>query len=247
LANGGWDESAAAWIWIMGEHGDFPRRFVLDAPMLERVTLSLGRSALDVGCGEGRFCRTLSDRGINTVGLDPAPTLIEEARRRHPGGDYRIGSAEELPFQDESFDLVISYLSLIDIPDVKAALQEMTRVLRPGGHLLIANLTSMWSASNPEPWRTDSEGNSYFGLRDYMTERVDWIGGGPWRVQSWHRPLTTYMSLLLRAGLTLRHFDEPMPYGGEVADAERMQKAPPFLIMDWEKVSDGPMSPPKLP
>jgi 2-polyprenyl-3-methyl-5-hydroxy-6-metoxy-1,4-benzoquinol methylase len=113
----GWQESAAAWIAAMGERGDFSRRFVLDEPMMQRVRQGGFDNALDVGCGEGRFSRMLSEAGVRTIGVDPTERLIEEARRLDPEGDYRIGRAEELKFPDGTFDLVVSYLALIDIGD----------------------------------------------------------------------------------------------------------------------------------
>ena len=59
----GWDESAAAWIAEQGEDGDYGRTFVLDAPMVERIRGRGFKTALDVGCGEGRFCRILRASG----------------------------------------------------------------------------------------------------------------------------------------------------------------------------------------
>lgn len=118
----GWDESAAAWIASIGE--DYSRRYVLDRPMLERVRLSGPATALDVGCGEGRFCRMLSDAGIRVTGIDPTEALVAEARRRDPAGDYRIGRAENLDVADASFDLVVSYLTFIDIAGIADAISE---------------------------------------------------------------------------------------------------------------------------
>lgn len=231
----GWNESADAWIASLGTDGDFGRRFVLDAPMLERAKRSGAKTALDVGCGEGRFCRALAAHGVTTTGIDPAEALIGEARRLHPAGDYRVAPAERLPFEAASFDLVVAYLSLIDIPDIAAAISEMSRVLRPGGHLLIANVTSFYSASNPSGWARGPDGGRIFQLDHYMDERVDWVGWRGIRVQNWHRPLSTYMALLLGAGLQLRHFDEPMPQGGGPEQLAEFRRVPSFLIMDWEK------------
>ncbi|MGN6487580.1 MAG: class I SAM-dependent methyltransferase [Devosia sp.] len=231
----GWEESAQAWIDTVGAEGDFVRRFVLDAPMLERARLSGAKTVLDVGCGEGRFCRLLARQGLDTVGIDPAGSLIAQARTLHPEGDYRLAGAEQLPFGDGSFDLVVAYLSLVDIPDAAAAIAEMTRVLRPGGHLLIANLTSFWSASNPTGWRSEPDGTQRFVIDNYMDERSDWIGWGNLRVQNWHRPLSTYMALLLGAGLELRHFDEPLPHDGSAEQKQSFRRVPAFLIMDWQK------------
>ena len=234
----GWEESAATWIETLGTEGDFARRAVLDHPMLERTRLSGASTVLDVGCGEGRFCRLLAAAGLHATGIDPAALLIERAVELHPEGDYRTAAAEQLPFGNAAFDMVVAYLSLIDIADVKQAIAEMTRVLRPGGHVLIANLTSFWSASNPTGWQRDADGTERFVLDNYMDERSDWIGWGNLRVLNWHRPLSTYMSLLLGAGLQLRYFDEPVPPREHAEQHKLARRVPGFLIMDWQKAND---------
>jgi SAM-dependent methyltransferase len=231
----GWEEAASTWISGMGSEGDFVRHSVLDAPMLERARASGARRAIDVGCGEGRFCRKLAAAGVSTAGIDPAPSFVSQARRLHPEGEYQVAQAEHLPFGDGHFDLAVSYLSLIDIPDLRSAIGEMARVLRPGGHLLIANLTSFYTASSPPGWIKAADGSRRFQIDNYMSERSEWVELGPIKVMNWHRPLSTYMSLLLGAGLELRYFDEPMPYGGEPERTELFRRVPTFLVMDWEK------------
>ena len=229
--NGGWDASAEAWVAAQGEHGDWGRRFVLDAPMLARVRRRPFARALDVGCGEGRFARMLAAEGIDVVGVDPVEALVARARARHPGGDYRVGRAEALPVPDAAFDLVVSYLTLIDVPDLRAAVAEMTRALAPGGALLIANLTSFCTAY-PERERLAGGG---VVVDRYMEERPTLLEWSGIRVENWHRPLATYMRLLLDAGLRLRHFDEPPPAGGDPERMERYLRAPWFVVMEWSK------------
>ena len=75
----GWDESAAAWIASQGEDGDHGRRYVLDRPMLERAVAAGAAPALDVGCGEGRFCRMLAERGRLAPGQFATHTAPEGA------------------------------------------------------------------------------------------------------------------------------------------------------------------------
>jgi SAM-dependent methyltransferase len=231
----GWDESAAAWIAEMGERGDYSREFVLDAPMLERARAKVFGTALDVGCGEGRFCRMLQKLGVRTIGIDPTNALVERARDLDPHGDYRIGRAEALEFPDRSFDLVVSYLTLMDIPDVERAISEMVRVMRCGGTLLVANLTSFNTAAVGGGWERQATGEFRFSIDHYLRERAEWAMWRGIRIRSWHRPQSRYMSLLLAQGLTLRYFSEPAPSGGDPATAERFARVPYFLVMEWEK------------
>ncbi|MBX3580669.1 MAG: class I SAM-dependent methyltransferase [Rhizobiaceae bacterium] len=231
----GWNESAVAWVTGLGERGDYGREFVLDRPMLARVDAGKFHNALDVGCGEGRFCRMMAQRGIACVGIDPTEALLAEARRRDPDGRYRFGYAEELPFGDAEFDLVVSYLSLIDIRDAGRAISEMSRVLRPGGTLLIANLNSFITAASPDGWHECADGETRYCFDNYMDERADWVSWRGIRIENWHRPLSTYMKLLLGQGLSLRWFDEPEPIGGDEARRTRYRRAPYFHVMEWRK------------
>ena len=93
-----WDASARAWIASQGESGDFARNHSLDAPMLARAMAQPVTRVLDVGCGEGRFCRMLFRHGIAATGIDPTAALLAQARALHPEGDYRAGRAEALDF-----------------------------------------------------------------------------------------------------------------------------------------------------
>ncbi|MSP75397.1 MAG: class I SAM-dependent methyltransferase [Rhodospirillaceae bacterium] len=231
----GWAKSARAWITELGERGDYNREFVLDSPMIARVQRRKYRMALDVGCGEGRFCRMLRSSGIQTVGIDPTEAFIEHAIRKDPAGDYQLGCAERLAFPDGLFDLVICYVSLVNILDIGRAIREISRVLQPGGTLLIANLNSFVTAGFPDGWIERADGTSSFDIDRYSEVRAEWVSWADIRVQNWHRPLSAYMSLLLEQGLELRHFSEPLPGGGDPTQAERFRRVPYFLIMEWQK------------
>jgi SAM-dependent methyltransferase len=234
----GWDESAGAWIASLGhdgDSGDYGRQFVLDKPMTELAFNRGFSNALDVGCGEGRFCRMLRAAGIESVGVDPTEALIDCARERDPAGDYRVGVAERLDFDDGTFDLVVSYVSLVDIPDVGRAVDEMTRVLRAGGSLLIANLTSFNTAGSADGWVADGTGTPRFFIDNYLEERAAWASWRGIKVRNRHRPLSTYMKAFLSAGLILRHFSEPEPVGGDPEKAARFRRVPWFVVMEWQK------------
>lgn len=234
----GWEKSAAAWIADMGEHGDFGRRYVLDPVMLPRALARTPSSALDVGCGEGRFCRMLRAHGVDATGIDPTRAMIKAAQERDPDGRYVEARAEAIPFEDDVFDLVIAYNSLIDIQDVPNAIAEMTRVLRPGGALLIANLNGFNTAGGESGWVTSALGKKkHYPVDDYLRERSFWTAWRGIRIVNHHRPLSTYMRLLLAQRLVLTHFDEP----ASAPDAPTQRaadyvRAPWFLVMEWKKV-----------
>src|SRR5690349_14891258 len=233
--NNGWDGSAQAWIDSMGERGergDWGRQHVLDPVMMARVTQGQFGNALDVGCGEGRFCRMLRAAGVQATGIDPTRKLLELARERDPAGDYRLGRAEQLEFAESSFDLAVSYITLIDIPDFRAAIGEMARVLRPGGSLLMANLTGFTSACADRGWVRDASGKHlHFPVDNYLREFPIWLEWSGIRIQNWHRPLEAYMSAFLEAGLTLRFFAEPAPVSGQPEHQERARRVPWFVVM----------------
>jgi SAM-dependent methyltransferase len=238
MSNNGWDTSASAWIADMGEHGDFGRRYVLDPVMLPLALARGAKSALDVGCGEGRFCRMLNAKGIATTGVDPTAALVAHACAADVnGGVYLEAAAESLPFENESFDLVVSYLALIDIPDYAAGIAEMVRVLKPGGALLIANLNGFNTAGAETGWMRGALGKLlYYPVDHYLDERAFWTEWRGIRIVNHHRPLQAYMQALLREGMKLTHFEEPAPIAGAPQEkAERYRRAPWFLVMEWMK------------
>lgn len=227
----GWDRSAAAWLAQQGERGDFGRVAVLDPVMLELALAGRPRF-VDIGCGEGRFVRMLARHGLVGTGIDPTHALITAARERDGEGDYRTARAEQLPLADAAVDLAIFYLSLCDIADLDAALSEAVRVLRPGGRVLIANLSSINTAG---AWVKDDEGRAlHYAIDDYMLTRPvrqQWAGID---VLNWHRPFSVYFAALLAQGLVLARFLEPRVH----ADAPRKPKfdrVPNFVVMEWHK------------
>lgn len=93
-----------------------------------------GRDALEVGCGTGLILARVAREARRAEGVDLSPGMLELARKR--GLEVREASATELPYPDNSFDVVYSFKVLAHVPDIDKALSEMARVCRPGGHVL---------------------------------------------------------------------------------------------------------------
>jgi SAM-dependent methyltransferase len=91
---------------------------------------------LDVGCGAGMVLRLAADRGADVAGLDASDAMLAHARRCVPGARIVQGELEELPYEDESFDVVTGFNSFQYAARPAAALAEAVRVLAPGGRAL---------------------------------------------------------------------------------------------------------------
>jgi ubiquinone/menaquinone biosynthesis C-methylase UbiE len=125
------------------------RRFLMD-----RLALQAGECVLDIGSGSGIFVREAMEfvgADGRACGVDSSGPMVELAGHLCPEGQFFLGDAVELPFQDESFDAVTAAQLLCFVPDVARALSEMFRVLRPGGRLVVLDTdwdSIIWNCSD---------------------------------------------------------------------------------------------------
>jgi len=99
-----------------------------------------GERVLDVGAGTGVLLAQLYRQGAQVTGLDRSGAMLREAEKACPGCDLVLGDAMAMPFPEETFDAVVCVDALHHFPDRERALQEMIRVLKEGGRLLILDL-----------------------------------------------------------------------------------------------------------
>jgi SAM-dependent methyltransferase len=143
-----WESEAANWIaWAREPGHDSYWRFHRDE--LLRSLPAPGRLTLDIGCGEGRLTRDLAALGHRVIGVDPSPTMVAAAREEDPDGEYVEADAAKLPFDDGASDLVVAFMSLMDMDDMHGGAKEIARVLEPGGTLLAAVVHPLNSATLP--------------------------------------------------------------------------------------------------
>ncbi len=206
-----WLQIAPAWIRQAREGRNPTRDGLLDAPMLDACGDVRGRRVLDCGCGEGRFCRLLAERGAaHVLGLDLCPPMIEAAEALRSERDaYRVADVQDLSLlHDGSFDLAVSYLNQCDLPDFRANTREVARILRPGGRFIVANLHPMRSAVGA--WQRHDDGTKQHVIVDrYFDE-----GERRWTMlevefTNFHRSLATYTTGFLDAGFRIEGIVEP--------------------------------------
>ncbi len=94
-----------------------------------------GAKVLEAGCGTGLILQRLASVADEAWGVDLSPGMLEKARER--GLNVKEASITDIPFEDELFDLVCSFKVLAHVPDITKALEEMSRVTKPGGRLFL--------------------------------------------------------------------------------------------------------------
>src|SRR5690242_20304795 len=119
--------------WTLNEEQQRPNY----EAVLARVQVGPARRVLDVGCATGVFLKMCAERGATVAGLDITPALVAHARRRVPAADLRVGDLQQLPYPDDTFDLVTGFGSFFYAADVSVALREAARVTRPGGAVAV--------------------------------------------------------------------------------------------------------------
>jgi len=130
--------------WSSGDYGRVGVTLIVMAEMLaEAADLRSGARVLDVASGNGNASLAAARRFCEVTAIDYVPMLLEEGRKRAEAEglavDFMEGDAEELPFEDASFDVVISTLGVMFAPDQQKAAAELFRVVRPGGKIGLAS------------------------------------------------------------------------------------------------------------
>jgi SAM-dependent methyltransferase len=192
----GFEPIAQAWIAHVRAQED--RWYEHNAACFFELLPAPGRATLDVGCGEGRLGRALLERGYHVVGVDLSPTLAAHARESF---DVVEADAAALPFATDAFDLVVAFMSLMDIDDLDGAVREAARVLEPGGRFCLAVSHPILTAGDGEPFTIAGsylEPHRYRGL--FPSSGLD--------LESWHRPLEAYSRALEAAGFVVESLRE---------------------------------------
>jgi ubiquinone/menaquinone biosynthesis C-methylase UbiE len=198
----------SAWYDELASAGPF-------VALRRRVARLLGPArgrCLDLGCGTGLTIPFLQEQGWDVVGVDVSEDQLSRARERlGEDAELLVADGQELPFDDASFDAVVSLLTHTDVDDLSRFFRELQRVLRPGGTLVYAGVHPAFGCPAVEPreegpwllhpgyrqegWHTVSRDSAKHGIRS--------------RVGVNHTTLASLLNALLAAGLTPELFDEP--------------------------------------
>jgi len=133
-------------IWTAGDYDRFSRYMEGSArEFYERLPITPGCQLLDVACGSGQLALMAAKDGVEVTGVDIAGNLVGRARSRAQAeglhARFEEADAEALPFEDASFDVVVSLIGAMFAPQPQLVAQELLRVCAPGGTIAMANWT----------------------------------------------------------------------------------------------------------
>ncbi|MFX0041944.1 MAG: class I SAM-dependent methyltransferase [Candidatus Hodarchaeota archaeon] len=233
-----WNENAENWTRLARMGYDKCRNCV-NAPEFFKILPDItGIKGLDIGCGEGYNTRIAARKGAKMTAIDISEVFINHAiemENEEPLGiKYQVASSVNLPFEDDSFDFVMSTMAFMDMYDIEKAFDEAYRVLKLDGFFQFSILHPCFSLSNPE-WIYDDKGvRTGLVCRDYFEnsegEFEEWIfSAAPeemtkdmkkFCVPRFRRTLSYWLNTIINAGFTLESFNEPF------ANDEAIKKYP---------------------
>jgi ubiquinone/menaquinone biosynthesis C-methylase UbiE len=147
--------------------------------------------ALDAACGTGRHTKYLVERGHHVIGVDATPVMLAKARAELPAVDFRVGDLLALPLETASVDLAVCALALTHLEQLGPPLAELTRVLRPGGRLIVSDLHPLHSALGMTAFFVAEDGSAAY-------------------VRSYAHTHSAYLAAFRSAGLVVEQCSEPL-------------------------------------
>lgn len=147
-------------MWIAGDFGQIAKSIETGAEeFVTRLDLQPGIRVLDVACGTGNLAIPAAKSGADVTGIDIAPNLIEQAISRAEAegvsAKFDVGDAEDLPYDDASFDVVMTMFGAMFAPRPDVTAAELKRVTKPGGLIAMANWTA--EAFTGEMFKTNAK------------------------------------------------------------------------------------------
>jgi malonyl-CoA O-methyltransferase len=177
--------------------------------LVEKMLPSLnGKRLLDAGCGPGKFCRHAAEQKAATVvGIDLSPSMIEEARKYCPSGDFKVSDLSDMAFPNDHFDVIICALVLGHVEKLKPALQSLIDALDYGGSLIITDFHPFLTLTQAKRTFRDPRSGKQAEVRHYL------------------HLFEEYMTCFVQNGVSIEAWNEPEFDGVPVVFGIRIKKS----------------------
>jgi ubiquinone/menaquinone biosynthesis C-methylase UbiE len=238
-----WNKNAPVWTNLVRAGYDVYRDYLNTPAFFEILPDIKSMKGIDIGCGEGYNTRLLANRAAIMEAIDIAPIFIKNAKTMEDafslGINYSVASATQLPFPNETFDFATSFMCFMDLPEPEKAIQEVYRVLKPGGFLQFSiehpcfKPPHLKKLRNAEGKTYAVEVGKYFSGNDGEIEQ--WIFGNvpqelklktpQFQVPRFHRTLTFWINSIIKAGFFVEQVNEPCPTQEQIKQKPSLHSA----------------------
>lgn len=243
------DSSTESWNkidndWInFAQKNDYRMYFIMPYT-LNQIGNVDGKIILDIGCGEGGYSRALAKDGAIVTAIDCAENALNysimRAEKEQLNISHYLRNSNDLyDIPNKYFDIVLSSMMLMDCEDLNGTINEIARVLKPGGKLFV-------SITHPCFTGKDIHSQINNGKREVIVENyfepVEWqekiSSAFDTEVIFRHRTLQDYIKSFVKYGLKITDLNEPIPNEEQIARSNRINrltKVPMFLFIELEK------------
>lgn len=230
---------------VLNDPDSYQNKVILPG-VLRILNLKSGEKVLDLACGQGFFSEEFKKAGVEVVGVDISPELIEIAKKNSPKDiSYHVSPADSLPFlADKSIDAISIVLALQNIENIVVVFRECKRMLKQEGRLVLVLNHPVLRVPRRSGWGFDEEKNvQYRRLDGYLSESKEEIEMNPGKKDgiktvSFHRPLQMYIKTLANTGFAVSRLEEwtshkqSEPGPRQVAEDRSRKEFPLFLAIE---------------
>lgn len=245
-----WEHSAAWYQDLVEEQAGNYQKEVILPNLLRVLALRKDERLVDVACGQGFFTRAFVGAGARAQGADISPSLIQLAKENAPAGiSFHVALAHKLSFaKDSSADTVTIVMAMQNIENPGDVLKECSRVLRPGGRIVIVMNHPAFRVPKRSDWGYDEKADvQYRRIDGYMSQskvKIDMhpgkklAGGDSQYTLTFHNPLQFYFKLFHKHGFAVSRLEEWISHKKSVkgprqkAEDEARKEIPMFLCLE---------------
>lgn len=230
-----WSSIAEKYDSRVNETGDQSQQLIIN-PVVEQLLGDLkGKVVLDAGCGNGYWSRRMAKTAERVVGVDFTTELIEHAKRRGvPGNvEFLVGNLARTTFLDQSFDMVLLSMVLLDLEDLPSVIHEMSRVVKNDGEIIVSTIHPCFE-NPPHTYSLRDDQGKKIGRAVSNYFHTGLIEDLPNQYQHWHHTLSECVNVFAENHLFVEKMVEPN--GAERLQNGEIDHTPYFLIMKLRKI-----------
>lgn len=230
-----WSSIAQKYDAVVKESGDQSQQLIINPVVQDLLGDLKGKCVLDAGCGNGYWTRRMAETAQRVVGVDFTEELVEKAKSRGipKNAEFIIGNLEWLLLANETFDIVLMSMVLLDLEDLSSPINEIARVIKLRGSVVVSTTHPCFeNPPNTHSLRDDKGNKTGRVIKNYFATGL--VKDEVNNYQHWHYKISDIINAFATNGLFVEKMVEPNSNG--VVKNDGPDHFPYFLIMKFRKI-----------